>query len=342
MKVFLTGGSGLIGRQIVQRLVARGDQPVILSRRADEIRRARTMRGIEVIQGDPSVPGAWEMGLDGCDAVINLAGHNLFAQRWNASVKSDIRDSRVLTTQNIAAAISRSKTPPKTLVQASAIGYYGPQTDDGELTEESPSGTDFMAVVCREWEDAASGLDKLGVRVPVIRTGVVLAEGEGALGAMTPIFKWLPGGAAPVGSGGKLSPAKGQQWFSWIHLDDIVGIFMMALDHSSAQGPINGTSPHPVRFVDFARALAQVLKRPFIPAGPPDAVLKVILGEVAQVVATGQKVLPCKALDLGYSFKHPEVLEALKSIFTSNRVSEKAAEDHTHHSPAAEHATSHH
>lgn len=340
MKVFITGGSGLIGRGIMQRLQARGDQPVILSRRADEIRRGRNMRGIEVIQGDPTVAGAWELGLDGCDAVINLAGHNLFAQRWNASVKAQIRDSRVLSTQNIASAIARGKNPPKVLVQGSAIGFYGPRTDDAELTEVSPSGTDFMAVVCREWEDAASGLDKYGVRVPVIRTGVVLAPGESALGAMTPIFKWLPGGAAPVGSGGKLSPAKGQQWFSWIHIDDIVGIFLMALDHTSATGPVNGTSPNPVRFVNFARALAKVLKRPFVPMGPPDAVLNLVLGEVAQVVATGQRVLPRKALDLGYSFKHPEVAEALKSLFsTPKAVAEPAA---AAHGSGHAHASGHH
>ncbi len=330
MKVLITGGSGLIGRQIVERLVTRGDQPVILSRRADEIRRARSMKGIEVIQGDPTVAGAWELGLEGCDAVINLAGHNLFAQRWNAAVKEKIRDSRVLTTQNLVSAISRCKTPPKTLVQASAIGYYGPKTNE-ELTEDSPSGTDFMAVVCREWEEATTGLTKMGVRVPIVRTGVVLAKGEGALGAMTPIFKWLPGGAAPVGSGGKLAPGRGEQWFSWIHIDDIVGIFLTALDHTSATGPINGTSPNPVHFADFARALARVLHRPYVPFGPPDAVLNLILGDVAQVVATGQKVLPKKAAALGYTFRHTDVLEALRAIFYPSKPAEKpSSKSHAH------------
>lgn len=341
MKVFITGGSGLIGRHIVQRLLARGDQPVILSRRADEIRRARAMRGIEVIQGDPTVPGAWVMGLDGCDAVINLAGHNLFADRWNARVKATIRDSRVLSTQNIASAIARSKTPPKTLVQASAIGYYGPQKDDRELTESAPSGSDFMAVVCREWEEATAGLDKYGVRVPIIRTGVVLAQGEAALGAMTPIFKWVPGGAAPVGSGGKLSPAKGEQWFSWVHIDDIVGIFMMALDHTSAQGPINGTSPNPVKFAEFARALAKVLKRPFVPVGPPDAVLNLLLGEVSRIITTGQKVMPRRAQELGYSFKHADLQEALKSIFTAPKHVAAVHDEHAHAHGHA-HSAGHH
>jgi uncharacterized protein (TIGR01777 family) len=288
------------------------------------------MRGIEVVQGDPTVPGAWELGLEDCDAVINLAGHNLFAERWNADVKARIRDSRVLTTQNLASAILRAKNPPKTLVQASAIGIYGPQGDN-ELTEESPSGTDFMAVVCREWEDAAAGLDKSGVRVPIIRTGVVMTQGEGALGAMTPIFKWLPGGAAPVGSGGKLGPGRGNQWFSWIHIDDIVGIFLMALDHTSASGPINGTSPNPVLFQEFARALARVLKRPYVPFGPPDALLNLVLGEVAQVVTTGQKVMPKKALQLGYQFRHTQVLEALRAIFTPPKAEQQRPAPKTQH-----------
>lgn len=329
MKVFLTGGSGLIGRHLVERLVARGDHPVILSRRADEVRRARSMRGIEVIQGDPTVPGAWAMALEGCDAVINLAGQNLFDKRWNAAVKHQIRDSRVLTTQNIVSAINRAKNGPKTLVQGSAIGYYGPRGNEA-LTEDSPSGTDFMAVVCREWEEATAPAVRQGVRVPIVRTGVVLARGEGALGAMTPIFK-IPGGATPVGSGGKLQAAKGEQWFSWIHIDDIVGIFLMALDHSSASGVINGTAPNPVQFHEFARALARVLHRPFIPIGPPDAMLNLILGEVAQVLTSGQKVLPKKAQTLGYQFKHADLLEALKAIFAPPKAApEPAAHHHAH------------
>ena len=154
MRVFITGGTGLIGRHLVKRLVERGDHPVILSRQADKARRNPAMRGIEVVQGDPTVPGGWDAAVDGCDAVVNLVGHNLFADRWTAEVKRKIRDSRVYGTENVVAAIARAKGRPKVLVQASAIGYYGPHGDE-ELTESSPSGSDFMAVVCREWEDAA-------------------------------------------------------------------------------------------------------------------------------------------------------------------------------------------
>jgi uncharacterized protein (TIGR01777 family) len=315
MRVFITGGSGLIGRRLVERLVARGDQPVILSRRSDQVRRDPAMRGRTVVPGDPTTPGRWEAELDGCDAVVNLAGHNLFAERWNAKVKRKIRDSRVYSTENIVTALGRAKVRPKVLVQASAIGYYGPCGDE-ELNEESPSGPDFMAVVCREWEEAARPAEALGVRVARIRTGIVLARGEGALGVMTPIFRWLPLGAAPVGNGGGLlMPGRGQQWMSWIHIDDIVGIFLLALDRAEAQGPINGTAPNPVRNAEFSKALAKVLWRPFVPFGPPDVLLDVVLGEVAQVVTRGQKVLPARAQALGYAFHRPDLAGALRALF---------------------------
>src|SRR3954451_2189237 len=155
MRVFVTGGTGLIGRHLVQKLLARGDQAVVLSRRADTVRRNPAMRPVQVVQGDPSVAGGWDSALDGCDAVVNLAGHNLFAQRWNAEVKRTIRDSRVYATENLVAAAAKARSRPGVLVQGSAIGFYGPHGDE-TLTEESPSGSDFMAVVCREWEEAAA------------------------------------------------------------------------------------------------------------------------------------------------------------------------------------------
>jgi uncharacterized protein (TIGR01777 family) len=317
MRVFITGGSGLIGRHLVNKLVERGDQPVILSRRSDEIRRDPAMRGRTVIQGDPTLPGRWESELDGCDAVVNLAGQNIFGKRWNAVVKRTIRDSRVYATEKVVAAIARAKTRPKVLVQASAIGYYGPHGDE-ELTEESPSGSDFMAVVCREWEEAARPAKNLGVRLARIRTGIVLARGAGALGVMTPIFRWLPLGAAPIGSGGSfVGPARGQQWMSWIHIDDIVGILLLALDNAHADGPINATAPNPVRNAEFTKALAKVLRRLPAPVGPPDALIELMLGEVAQVITRGQKVLPARAQALGYAFRFPELPRALRALFTA-------------------------
>ncbi len=154
----------------------------------------------------------------------------------------------------------------------------------------------------------------LGVRVALIRTGLVLDPHEGALATMTPIFKWVPGGAAPVGSAGGLV-GQGRQWMSWIHRDDIVGLFLRALDHPEAAGPINGTSPNPVRNRDFSRTLAKILHRPSAPIGPPDFLLKLLLGEVAEVITTGQRVLPMRARELGYTFQFPELTAALADLF---------------------------
>ena len=313
MRVFITGGTGMIGRRLVQRLIARGDTPVILSRKPDETRREPTIRGVMVVGGDPSEPGEWQEAVDGSDAVMNLAGQNVFAKRWTAEVKRQIRDSRVYGAENIVAAIAKARRRPTVFVEGSAIGYYGGSAGDEELTEAASPGADFLAVVCRELEDAARGAEGLGVRLATIRTGVVLGKGEGALGTMVPVFK-IPGGAAPVGNGGSpFGLGRGQQWMSWIHVDDIVGIFLLALDNPGARGPINGTAPSPARNVDFSRALAKVVHRPMLPAGPPDLLLRLMLGEVATVVTGGQRVLPTKALALGYHFLHTDLEEAIRS-----------------------------
>jgi uncharacterized protein (TIGR01777 family) len=335
MRVFITGGTGLIGRHLVRRLVERGDEPIILSRRADEVRRDPSLRSLRIVQGDPTVADGWTAALDGTDAVVNLVGHNIFGDRWNAQVKRKIRDSRVYGTENLVAAIAKAKNPPRVLAQGSAVGYYGIR-DDEELTEDGPSGSDFMAVVCREWEEAAHPAETLGVRVARVRTGIVLARGEGALGVMTPLFKF--GLGAPIGgSGSLLAPGLGKQWMSWIHIDDIVGLYLFALDKPEVQGPINGTAPHPVRNAEFAKILARVLWRFALPIGPPELLLKVILGDVAHVITTGQKVLPAKALALGYSFRYPDLEGALRAIFAEapaparpERVAAAAGHHHGH------------
>ena len=315
MRVFLTGGTGMIGRRLVRRLLGRGDFPVILSRKAEETRRDPNFQGIQVVQGDPSKDGPWRESVNGADAVINLAGHNVFSGRWNAEVKARIRDSRVYGTEHLVKAIAESSHRPKVLVQGSAIGYYGFHNDE-ELTETSPSGSDFLAVVTREHEEIARQVESSGVRLATVRTGIVLAKGEGALAVMTPVFKWLPGGAAPVGNGGHpFRPATGRQWMSWIHIDDILGIFLLALDNTDASGPINGVAPNPARNVDFSRALARAVHRPFLPIGPPDLLIETVLGEMGKVVTKGQKVLPKRALGLGYRFLHPDLDETFRDLF---------------------------
>ena len=348
MRVFITGGSGLIGRHLARGLLEAGHQPVILSRHSDVVRRKPEFRHYQVVQGDPTTEGRWQDEIDGCDAVVNLAGHNLFAERWNTEIKRKIRDSRVHGTDHVVAAISRARKKPGVLVQASAIGYYGPHGDE-DLDETSPSGADFLAVVCREWEQTAEPVTQQGVRLAVVRIGIVLAPGEGALAFMTPIFKLGPG--APIGSGGSFL-AKGQQWMSWVHIDDIAGIFRMAVEKAEAAGPINGTAPNPVRNAEFSKTLSSVLRKPyktifgevtvtpwrfFLPVGPPDFVIQLMLGEVAGVVTTGQKVLPTRARVLGYHYRFPDLVAALRDVYTPKPVASPPSQK-----PVAAGAGSHH
>jgi uncharacterized protein len=317
MRVFITGGSGLIGRHLAGTLVQGGHQVVILSRRADLVRRNIDMRPYQIVPGDPSAAGRWRDEVDGCDAVVNLAGHNIFAKRWNSEIKRSIRDSRVYSASNLVAAIRECRNPPKVFVQGSAVGFYGIHAD-AALDESSPSGADFLAVTCRETEEASEILASLGIRRAVVRTGIVLAPGEGALRVMTPVFKLGPG--APIGSGTGLV-ARGAQWMSWIHLDDVVGIFQLALKNEAATGAINGTAPNPVTNAEFARTFSAVLRKKYtpwrfyLPFGPPDSLLHLVLGGVASVVTTGQRALPKRALELGYTFKYPHLAEALRAIF---------------------------
>lgn len=332
MRVLIAGGSGLIGRQLARTLLERGHQPVILSRRADLVRRDPEMWAFQVIPGDPTSPGHWQAEVDGCDGVVNLAGHNIFAGRWNPEIKRKIRDSRVYSAQHIVAAITQASRRPKVLVHGSAIGFYGPHGDE-VLDESSPSGTDFLAVVCREGEEACEPVEAMGVRRVIIRTGIVLARNEGALKVMTPLFKIGPG--VPIGSG-KGMVGRGTQWMSWIHIDDVAGILQLAIENEAAAGPVNGTAPNPVTNAEFARTFSEVLRkgytpwRVYLPAGPPDAILKLALGEVAGVITTGQRVVPARALALGYSFKYPELAGALRQIFAAKPKPHSQPASHTH------------
>jgi uncharacterized protein (TIGR01777 family) len=316
LRVFIAGGSGLIGLRLAQSLLDDGHEPIILSRNADAIRRRREMWPFRIVPGDPGAPGPWQAEIDGCDAVVNLAGHNIFKDRWTPAVKHTLRDSRVHSAEQLSSAIKQAHERPATFIQGSAVGYYGHRGDE-ELDETGSSGSDLLAVICRECEEASAGLEGTGVRRAMVRTGIVLAPGEGALKVMTPIFKLGPG--TPIGAGGKLV-AEGKQWMSWIHIDDIVGIFRLTIENDGVRGPLNGTAPEPVRNAEFARTFSGVLRtrftpwRVYLPFGPPDAVLRLMVGEVASAITTGQRVLPKKALELGYRFKYPHLAEALRDI----------------------------
>jgi uncharacterized protein (TIGR01777 family) len=317
MRVFVTGGTGLIGRRLVRQLRDDNHSVRVLTRSASGAQRLPDLAGAEIVVGDPTLAGDWQAQVDGCDAVVHLAGHNVFAERWSPAVKRRIRDSRVLSTQQVVAAIGRAAQRPGVLVQASALGYYGPRGDE-VLDESSPPGADFLATICREWEAAAQPAEALGVRVAWIRVGIVLAKGEGALGVMTPLFRIGPG--APVGGSHPFLPGTGTQWMSWIHVDDIVGLFRFAVDTPAASGPINGTAPHPERNVDFTRALSRVLWKPYafwrvgLPIGPPAILLRVALGEVADVITQGQRVRPARAEALGFRSQFPDLEPALRDV----------------------------
>jgi uncharacterized protein (TIGR01777 family) len=230
-------------------------------------------------------------------------GEPVFGKRWSERQKRVLRDSRVLSTQNIVRAIGAAAHRPAVLVNASAIGYYG-NVPEGELTEKSGPGDDFLARLCVEWESAAQDAQSHGARVAMVRVGVVLAKDGGALGQMLLPFKLGLGG--PVGNG--------RQWVSWIHLDDIVGAFLTALDHPEASGPINGTAPEPLRNKAFSKCLASALHRPAILPIPAFA-LKLRFGEVAEVVTSSQRVLPAKLQQLGYPFQYPTCREAMTALF---------------------------
>ena len=304
MRIFTTGGTGLIGTRLVRQLQARGDSVVLLTRRPDAVR--ERFGNCTIVGGDPTQAGDWMNATADCDAIIHLAGENIFARRWNDEFKTLLRDSRVKSTENVVQALGKHpRTPagqPKVLVNASAIGYYGP-TGDEELTEDSPAGADTLARVCVEWEKAARGAETHGVRVVLVRVGVVLDGEGGALAKMLTPFKFFVGGK--VGSG--------KQYVSWIHRDDMVGLLILVLDSASATGPINGTAPIPVTNTELSKAIGRALHRPsFLPT--PAFGLRLILGEVAEVVTTGQRVLPKRALALGFTFKFPGIDAALADI----------------------------
>jgi uncharacterized protein (TIGR01777 family) len=305
MRIFITGGTGLVGQRLVRQLQKRGDRAVILTRRYGH---ARQVIGpdVQLVEGDPMKSGDWMDAVGDCDAVVHLAGENVFGRRWNADYKKLLYDSRILSTQNIVEALrrkpGRADGRSKVLVNASAIGYYGPRGDE-ELTEESPAGSDFLAKLCVDWENAARAAESVGVRVAMIRTGVVLDKEGGALAKLLTPFK--------LGFGGPV--AKGNQWMSWIHHADLVGLFLFAVDNPDAHGPLNGTAPNPATNREFGKTLGRVLHRPAL-VWTPGIALRAMVGEAAGLIVAGQRVIPKGALGLGYSFQYPTLEAALGQI----------------------------
>jgi uncharacterized protein (TIGR01777 family) len=254
------------------------------------------------LSADTTLAGAWQAAVRDADAVINLAGRTIL-KRWSRAYKAQIVDSRIQTTRNVVSAmVSQSKTRGKTLISTSAVGYYGSRGDE-TLTETSSPGTDFLARLAVDWEQAAMDAEKQGVRVAIMRFGVVLGAGGGALAQMLPAFRKFAGG--PLG--------KGQQWFSWIHLADLLAALQFLLDNENAHGPYNFCAPGLVRQKDFAKALGAVLGRPaLIPA--PSIALRLMMGEVAGVLTASQKVRPERLLAEGFSFRFGDIDSALADL----------------------------
>ncbi|MBI5367442.1 MAG: TIGR01777 family protein [Planctomycetes bacterium] len=295
MRVLLTGGTGFIGAPLAGRLLARGDQVTVVTRDA---RAAADRLPPGAVPAEPPVP------VEGYDAVVNLAGEPIFGRRWDLAQKDAVRLSRVGTTAALVRALAAAKDRPKVLVSASAIGYYGPREGplaDHPLDEECGPGNDFLADVCREWEAEGRRAEGLGIRTVILRIGVVVGAGGGALAQMLTPFKLFVGG--PVGNG--------RQWLSWIHRDDLLSMITWAIDESRVRGPLNGVAPNAERNLDFSRGLARALGRPCWAPVPPFA-LRWVMGEVADVIANGQRVTPKKALELGFAFKYPGLEAALK------------------------------
>jgi uncharacterized protein len=295
MRFAIAGGSGLLGRRLTERLQRDGHTVSVLTR--------RPRRPGDVAWNPDAAHGPWVRAVGTADAVINLAGESIAGGRWTAARKATLRDSRIRTTRALAAAIRASNPRPRAFLSGSAIGIYGPHGDE-PVTEDTTPGSDFLSKLAVAWEQeamAAAG----ATRVVLLRTGVVFTREGGALPQMTLPFRLFAGG--PVGSG--------RQQVSWIHIDDWVDMVRWALDASSIRGPINVTAPEPVSNAELARAIGRVLRRPAIIPAPAFA-LRLALGEMADVVLNGQRVLPAKALAHGFTFGHPEVEGALRAIYS--------------------------
>ena len=301
MKIVLSGGTGFLGRPLAVRLASRGHEIVLLTRGAGGQRAAG--RTVTWRPEEPGVPGAgWMVEIDGADVVINLAGDGIADRRWTAERKEVLRQSRILSTRHLVAAVRAATRRPRLLISGSAVGYYG---DTGDLPQDEsfPPGSDFLATLCVDWEAEAHGASALGCRVVVMRTGIVLARDGGALKKMVRPYVMFAGG--PLGAG--------RQYMSWIHRDDWIALIEWVVDHPSLTGAINATAPVPVTNGEFSATLARVLRRPNM-MRVPGVALRLLFGEMADIaLLDGQRVIPKLALENGFAFKFPELEPALRA-----------------------------
>ncbi len=300
MRVLITGGTGLIGRALAANLAADGHEVILLSRAPE--RTTALPAGVRAERWDGRTAEGWAALADGADAIVNLAGENIAAGRWTAERKRRIRESRVNAGRAVVQAVEAVAHKPRVVIQASAVGYYGPRGDE-EVTEETPPGDDFLAQVTIEWEASTAPVEALGVRRVIVRTGVVLSAEGGALPRMLLPFKLFLGG--PLGSG--------RQWFPWIHVADEVAAIRFLMEREAATGPFNLTAPNPLTNAGFSRVVGQVLGRPALTPTPALA-LRLIFGEMATILLDGQRAIPRRLLDLGFTFHFPKAKAALQDL----------------------------
>ncbi len=308
MRIVIAGGSGFLGSPLAEVYAEEGHDVRVLTRSlpAGESRHesGTGMPGITRVGWKPDgESGPWAPVVDGADAIVNLAGESIGDKRWSPQRKAQLRDSRILPTRSLVTAVRAVAKPPAVFISASGVDYYGASGDERK-TEESPAGSTFLAQLCEDWESEARKVVRPGVRLAMIRSGVVLERSGGALPRMATPFKLFVGG--PLGSG--------RQYMSWIHRLDWVEMVRWIVQTPEAVGPINATAPHPVTSRQFARALGSALHRPsFLPA--PSFAMKLVLGEFANYALSGQRVIPTRAQALGYHFRYPEIDIAFRGIF---------------------------
>jgi uncharacterized protein (TIGR01777 family) len=310
MRVVVPGGTGFLGSRLVARLAARGDEVIVLSR--SEMRRAQARpegkgRGAprtSFAAWTPKEPGPWQRAIEEADAVVSLAGAGVMDEPWSERRMEELRASRVVSTRLVAEAVARGRKA--VLVSASGIGIYGMRTDDVELDESAPVGTDVLADLCAKWEDATAPAKDAGARVVLARIGIALGRGGGAFEEMSRPYRFFVGG--PLGGG--------KQWVSWVHVDDVVSALVHSIDARALEGAVNVSAPEPVRMDDFARALGRAWRRPAFLRVPSFAV-RAMLGERADVLLTGQRVRPRRLAEERFAFAFPRLDDALADILAS-------------------------
>lgn len=300
MRIIVTGGTGLIGTPLCAALAADGNDVVILTRNPDKQR--TTQPGIRMQAWDGKTSSGWAEVVDGAGAIINLAGEGIAEGRWSYERKQRIHDSRTNAGTALLAAIEAAKEKPKVLIQSSAVGYYGPR--QGEIIDESAAvGADYLAKVCFDWEASTAPAQQMGIRRPVIRTGVVLSNKGGALPKQTLPYKLFAGGH--IGSG--------EQWYPWIHIDDEVAAIRFLLENEQADGVYNLTAPNPLTNKDFSHKIGEVMGRPSLMPVPAIA-FKILFGEMSTILLDGQRAIPKRLQEAGFTFKYPTAEGALKQL----------------------------